>query len=437
MCTWLDLLNNMTIWGAMMWWSSTTTQSSLGHTIRIILVDLNICHWLWRSILWTRAYWGKSPWLGPTQEDSDKSLWSCQSQVEIVGCLLWTKLCYWLTDSHTRDSHDNSMHSVQKAKTSQTTPTDFNDVSNDDSNLRFILQSTCGKPLPANYKIPTQAWRLLSPEAKEAFIYACDMIIGSRDPRGGGGVSSPIPKQYWDAGHNKVWKAHLSVSGGEGNAQSDSEDSDDSDKVALAQLLKSYKASWNLRRFAGMVKTHPCTFHIPLTYVPSPLVSLHKIPLPSLTGCVTPAFLVMVHPGLLQTIHKYCQFWRVYCKEIQSPYHYQDHQVHPPQSSRDDTSTSPWRSIQQGELDYIAIQIPTLDSRMHCWQYSTSQLHRGIDGKPGTQQMITPDDDDDDDGTPCTIPLSLSDTLMTFTISLPTTNDLANLPIVDITPEGA
>jgi hypothetical protein len=47
--------------------------------------------------------------------------------------------------------------------------------------------------------------------------------------------------------------------------------------------------------------------------------------------------------------------------------------------------------------------------------------------------MITPDDDD---GTPSTIPLSLSDALMTFTISLPTTDDLANLPIVDITPKG-
>jgi hypothetical protein len=64
---------------------------------------------------------------------------------------------------------------------------------------------------------------------------------------------------------------------------------------------------------------------------------------------------------------------------------------------------------------------------------STSQLHRGIEGKPGTQQLIT---HDDDDKTPYTIPLSLSNTLMTYTISLPTTDDLANLPIVDITPEG-
>jgi hypothetical protein len=47
--------------------------------------------------------------------------------------------------------------------------------------------------------------------------------------------------------------------------------------------------------------------------------------------------------------------------------------------------------------------------------------------------MITPDDDK----TPYTIPLvSLSDALITFTMSLPTTDDRANLPIVDITPEG-
>jgi hypothetical protein len=64
---------------------------------------------------------------------------------------------------------------------------------------------------------------------------------------------------------------------------------------------------------------------------------------------------------------------------------------------------------------------------------STSQLQSGIDGKPGTQQMTTPDDYD---GTLHTILLSLSDAYMTFTISLPTTDDLANLPIVDITPEG-
>jgi hypothetical protein len=47
--------------------------------------------------------------------------------------------------------------------------------------------------------------------------------------------------------------------------------------------------------------------------------------------------------------------------------------------------------------------------------------------------MITPDDND---GTPYMIPLCLSNALMTFMISMPTTDDLANLPIFDITPEG-
>jgi hypothetical protein len=66
-----------------------------------------------------------------------------------------------------------------------------------------------------------------------------------------------------------------------------------------------------------------------------------------------------------------------------------------------------------------------------CIVDSTYKGHRGTDYKPGTQRVKTPDDE----GEPgYTIPLTLWDALMTFRISLPTEDDLASLPIVDITP---
>jgi hypothetical protein len=47
--------------------------------------------------------------------------------------------------------------------------------------------------------------------------------------------------------------------------------------------------------------------------------------------------------------------------------------------------------------------------------------------------LVTPDDTD---GESYTIPLRLVDALMTFNITLPTSKDLATLPILDITPKG-
>jgi hypothetical protein len=68
-----------------------------------------------------------------------------------------------------------------------------------------------------------------------------------------------------------------------------------------------------------------------------------------------------------------------------------------------------------------------------CIVDSTYKGHRGTDRRPGTQRIETPDDE----GCPVyTIPLRLCDALMGFPISLPTDDDLANLPIVDITLDG-
>ena len=68
-----------------------------------------------------------------------------------------------------------------------------------------------------------------------------------------------------------------------------------------------------------------------------------------------------------------------------------------------------------------------------CIVDSTYKGHRGADHKPGTQRIETPDDDGN---TVYTIPLRLYDALMAFPISLPTEEDLATLPIVDVTPDG-
>ena len=68
-----------------------------------------------------------------------------------------------------------------------------------------------------------------------------------------------------------------------------------------------------------------------------------------------------------------------------------------------------------------------------CIVDSTYKGHRGADHKPGTQCIETTDDED---GTVYTIPLRLCDALMSFAISELTAEDLATLPIVDITPDG-
>jgi hypothetical protein len=64
---------------------------------------------------------------------------------------------------------------------------------------------------------------------------------------------------------------------------------------------------------------------------------------------------------------------------------------------------------------------------------STYKGHRGTDHQPGTQCIEMTDDES---YMVYTIPLRLCDALMAFPILLPNEDDLANLPIVDITPDG-
>ena len=59
--------------------------------------------------------------------------------------------------------------------------------------------------------------------------------------------------------------------------------------------------------------------------------------------------------------------------------------------------------------------------------------HHGADYKAGTQWIATPNDED---SMLYAIPLCICDALMTFMITMPTKEDLATLPIVDLTPNG-
>ena len=68
-----------------------------------------------------------------------------------------------------------------------------------------------------------------------------------------------------------------------------------------------------------------------------------------------------------------------------------------------------------------------------CINDSTYKRHHGADYQAGTQRIVTPDDED---SMPYTIPLHLHDALMIFTITMPTVEDLATLPIADLTPDG-
>lgn len=65
---------------------------------------------------------------------------------------------------------------------------------------------------------------------------------------------------------------------------------------------------------------------------------------------------------------------------------------------------------------------------MHCGQ---QYHHYGMDGQPGTQQLITPDNEGK---TPYSLLLSLSNALMTITISLPVVDHLDSIPIINIAP---
>jgi hypothetical protein len=171
-----------------------------------------------------------------------------------------------------------------------------------------------------------------------------------------------------------------------------------------------------------------------LAYVPSPLVSPHTNPSPFLTGGGGDTSLLGDGWYILDYSRRYMNivgFDEFIAKKPGLPI-----------VNRITKCTLPnhlgTTLLRRHEGVYNKGSRTTLLSEFQLWTQgcivdSTSQLHRGIDGKPGTQQKITPNDDD---GTPRSIPLSFSDALMTFTISLPTMDDLANLPIIDITLEG-
>jgi hypothetical protein len=218
-------------------------------------------------------------------------------------CVTSAEVIDHLTDTYICDSHYNSMHCAQKAKTSQTTSKDFDNDLEYDSDLRFIVQSKHGKPLPPDYKIPTQAWQLLSPKAKEAFISAHDKIIGSHESGGGGAGRGRGMGEYRHLFPNSMealdmmkFKRQTCQSLGERGMHnltwmivmtSTKQPLPDSSRATKPVAILVVSLVWS-----KLIHVPFMLGLIPLAYIPSPLVSPHKTASPFLLGCVTPAYLV-------------------------------------------------------------------------------------------------------------------------------------------------
>jgi hypothetical protein len=184
------------------------------------------------------------------------------------NCHTFEAIIDHLTDTHIRDAHYNSMHSTRKAKLAHTTMTSDDESDDDLENLRIALKLVRGRgTLPEDYRIPSKAWSLLSPEAKEAFTSERDKVLAKAGGSDSGATpEKTIPKQYGGTGHNDVARRANLTSTGEDNESSGSDSGTEShDDEQLVQLLKSYKASRSVNRFMGMVRIQPSeprTLHI-------------------------------------------------------------------------------------------------------------------------------------------------------------------------------
>jgi hypothetical protein len=130
--------------------------------------------------------------------------------------------------------------------------------------VRTIMKlAQCRPPLPDDFRIPKGAWNLLPKDVRDNFLAKRSKALegqgvhasstGTPSP-----TTTPIPKQY---GH----QANCALTQGEwGEVQdtspsSDNSDEEGDDEEALNRVMRSYKATKNLNRFAGMSKTTSTT----------------------------------------------------------------------------------------------------------------------------------------------------------------------------------
>jgi hypothetical protein len=150
------------------------------------------------------------------------------------------------------------------------------DEDSDDEDIRTMLQTMRERSkFPDDYKIPPKAWKLLSPEARDAFIAERDKAVKS-GTAGGPSSGKPIPKQYGGAGQDTTdtRQANLGVTAEEDASESESDDSEPGDEDALVRLLRSYKASRHVSRFIGMARATTASRTIHVNVDPSRVRSL-------------------------------------------------------------------------------------------------------------------------------------------------------------------
>jgi hypothetical protein len=325
---------------------------------------------------------------------------------------------------------------------------DYTDQEDDDSysaaDVRSIMKLAQGRsPLPEDFRIPRGAWNLLSKEVRDNFLTERTKALEDKSARlsSGSGLenkATPIPKQYGRQAH-----LTLTQDGGEDGGtqpQNDDSDEEEDDEEILTRVMKSYKATRNLNRFAGMAKTRTHTtrdIHVHLDKAKvralvSKLTQTESVAL-SDGGCNTTllgdGWYITEYTGTRSA--SIVGFDEFAARKSGLPivtgitkYELPDRKGH--------ILLRLYESVyNKGSRTTLLSEFQLRDRR--CIVDNTYKGHRGADYKAGTQRIETPDDDRKNS---FVIPLRLRAALMTMRISLPTEHDLETLPIVDITSPG-
>ena len=360
-------------------------------------------------------------------------------------CATFADVVTHLTDTSIRVSHYNGRHAIRQAKQSQlsfsvdNTPDDY-----DTDDLRTLLQTIRdNKRLPDDLKIPSKAWNLLSPEARDGFIQERAKILKATDGNTTPTPPNVVPKQYGGVSQTRQANATTTEPIQESDALEDSDTSTDDEETIreVSRLLRSHKATRDAVRFLGMTVTTPSppehrTIH----------VNLDPGRVRSLASRLTPRESIVVadggcDTGLLGTDWYVLEYTNRYANVVGFDEFVARKSGLPIVVAVTKFILPDNKGailLRHNEGVYNKDSRTTLFSEFQlrtrgCIVDSTFKGHRGADSLPGTQRIITPDDEN---GTSYIIPLRLRDALMTFNITMPTEDDLTTLPLVDLTPDG-
>jgi hypothetical protein len=250
--------------------------------------------------------------------------------------------------------------------------------------------------------------------------------------------ATPIPKQYGR-------QANHASTQDEGGAPTDTQPQDDNsdeeeeeDGDALTRVMRSYKATQNLNRFAGMMKTMTPTrnihVHLDMAKVRALVSKLAQTESVALSdgGCDTTllgdGWYITEYTGRSANIVSFDEFA---ARKAGLPiitgitkYQLPDRKGH--------ILIQSYKSVyNKGSKTTLLSEFQLRDCG--CIVNNTYKGHRGAVFKAGTQCIKTPDNDGMQS---FIIPLHLCAALMTMNILMPNEHDLETLPIVDITSPG-